>query len=164
MNTCWVFVHTVPKTVNLKILNKIRLLRINPSVRTKSCKITYTQLNLHFFTVILIMFIYVMVNFSKLGKELYIQCHWPLKTAVSYGLQMCHKVQLYFSPCWSLFIYLCWYYILNTKGLRCDRWIALHYIHLHFTDPAFVPRQLNMKQVTNIHKMTYMGYCRVVTE
>lgn len=33
-------------------------------------------------------------------------------------------------------------------------YIALHYIHIHFTDPAFVPRQLNMKQVTNIHKTT----------
>jgi len=28
--------------------------------------------------------------------------------------------------------------------------VTLHYIHVHFTDPSFVPRQLNMKQVTNI--------------
>jgi len=34
-------------------------------------------------------------------------------------------------------------------------YITLHYKYIHFTDPMFVPRQLNMKQVTNIHKMTH---------
>ena len=34
----------------------------------------------------------------------------------------------------------------------------LHYIHRHFTDPKIVPRHLNMKQVTNIHKMTNTGF------
>jgi hypothetical protein len=30
--------------------------------------------------------------------------------------------------------------------------VTLRYIHIHFTDPTFVPRQSNMKQVTNIQK------------
>jgi len=33
-------------------------------------------------------------------------------------------------------------------------------LHLHFTDSKFVPRQLNMKQVTNVHKVTYGIYKR----
>jgi hypothetical protein len=39
-------------------------------------------------------------------------------------------------------------------------YITLHYITLHipFTDTTFVPRQLNMKQVKNIRKMTHTGF------
>jgi hypothetical protein len=61
------------------------------------------------------------VNFSKLVEELNIQCHWPLKTAISYSLQMCHKVQLYFSPCCSLLIYL-FMLILYSKHQRTKMW------------------------------------------
>jgi len=32
------------------------------------------------------------------------------------------------------------------------------YIHTHYTDPTFVPIQLNMQQVTNVHKTTHTGF------
>jgi len=33
-------------------------------------------------------------------------------------------------------------------------------LHTHFTDLTFVPRQMNMKQVPNIHDETYRIYKR----
>jgi hypothetical protein len=49
-------------------------------------------------------------------------------------------------------------------------YIALHYIslhnitiqhnHIHFIESMFVSRQLNMKQVTDIHKLTHTGFIK----
>jgi hypothetical protein len=36
----------------------------------------------------------------------------------------------------------------------------LHYVHIHFTDPTFVPIQLNMQQVTNVHKTTHTEFIK----
>jgi hypothetical protein len=42
--------------------------------------------------------------------------------------------------------------------------VTLHYIilhaYIHFADPTFVPRQLNMKQATNIQDKIYSIYKR----
>ena len=46
-------------------------------------------------------------------------------------------------------------WIMLIKAKCYIRYTGLDYITLHtihFTDPTFVTRQLNMKQVTNIHK------------
>jgi len=48
-------------------------------------------------------------------------------------------------------------WIMLIKAKCYIRYIGLDYItlhYIHFTDPTFVPRELNMKQVTNIHKTT----------
>ena len=39
-------------------------------------------------------------------------------------------------------------------------YITLHYMHIHYTHPSFVPRQLNMQKVTNIHKTTHTVFIK----